>query len=594
VKHTIKRYEPGELSNIENILKGEFSKHMVRREDTIEESTTTETQTTKEEERDLQTTERFDLKNETQNTVNERGNLSSGLSNSTSYGPVLEFRNDNNTPVTGSQQLSQMQASSFSKDITTHAASKVSETVKKQVLLRTVHKFEDKNIHGFDNTKQNAKNVTGIYQWINKTYEAQVFSYGKRLMYDIIVPEPAAFLMYALATTIPEGQGLVKPDELNPEEIDQTNYLIYAEKYEAGNSIEAPPDLKIVTKTYDCSNNFGNTISKIDDLPIPKGYYASQFYNGTVAFDYAPGPHPFVVKIGSTIVMESDDLPRGTNVHVNIGLNNEEDSTGVIINAQNVLKLLLTIQIRCWPTGASNFNWLLQTRAAIQQAYLRKLSEYERRLASLQAILRSNIASRSPNQNLIAIKTELKKACISLFTYQQYETFNAIKYSSEGYPEIDFDRDPEAQGSYIRFFERALEWEQMTYLFYPYFWSRKENWTKRALMSDPDPIFQEFLMAGAARVVVPVRPGYELALTSFMDTGDYWWIGGSVPSVVSDPSADLIEEIKGIEGVPLDEVPYGDPWEVKLTTTLVQVREDSKLPSWKEDPPKSGNWVPEQ
>ena len=58
------------------------------------------------------------------------------------------------------------------------------------------------------------------------------------------------------------------------------------------------------------------------------------------------------------------------------------------------------------------------------------------------------------------------------------------------------------EGRLIEFFEQAFEWEQITYLFYPYFWGRKANWIMLSNQSDPDPAFMQFLQGGAARVVL--------------------------------------------------------------------------------------------
>ena len=603
VKYHIKEYPLGEIAHVENILKGESTTHIVRRQDTVERSISTETQTTKEEERDLQTTERFDLKNETQNTIRAQGQLTSGLSASPSYGQVLEFQGDNTTPITGSQEVSQIQASSYSKEITTSAASKVSETVKQQVLMRTTHQFEEKTIHGFNNVG-GQDHVKGIYQWIDKIYQAQIFSYGKRLMYDIMVPEPAAFLEYVLAKINPEGQYLVKPTEFNlrPDQINECNYMIYAQLYDAIN-IQPPPQPKILTEFYDFDKDAEDNIFKISKFSIPDGYcafQASAISRSWIVTGVSPADKlepRLQVLVGGAVVAEArtnTDTTVNVRHFFNVGLSKEERSVVVIVQGVKWLKLLLNIGIRCTPTTITYLNWQIQTHASIQQAYLNKLSEYEERLANLQMQLRSNIMGRSPEQNLKIIKTELKKAVISLFTYQQYESFNAIKVSKEGYPEIDFDKDPESQGDYVRFFERAIEWEQMTYMFYPYFWGRKENWPKRFLISDTDPNFTEFLKAGSSRVVVPVRPGFERALAHFMDTGEIWWIGGEIPGEAgSEESLNLIEEIREREGAPLNEIPYGEPWEVRLATTLVRVRDvNSDLPAWKEEPPRSGKWVP--
>ena len=63
--------------------------------------------------------------------------------------------------------------------------------------------------------------------------------------------------------------------------------------------------------------------------------------------------------------------------------------------------------------------------------------------------------------------------------------------------------------AYIRFFEQAIEWDHLSYLFYPYFWGRKKTWVEKLVTDEPDARFAAFLQAGAARVILPVRRGYE-------------------------------------------------------------------------------------
>ena len=40
---------------------------------------------------------------------------------------------------------------------------------------------------------------------------------------------------------------------------------------------------------------------------------------------------------------------------------------------------------------------------------------------------------------------------------------------------------------------------------------------------------------------------------------------------------------------PGDEIPQGDPWTVRLPTTLVRLRPDDKLPKWEQN--AEGEWV---
>ena len=43
-------------------------------------------------------------------------------------------------------------------------------------------------------------------------------------------------------------------------------------------------------------------------------------------------------------------------------------------------------------------------------------------------------------------------------------------------------------------------------------------------------------------------------------------------------------------GRPGDEVPVGEPWEIRVATTLVKLRPDDKLPSWTKQ--ADGTWAP--
>jgi hypothetical protein len=53
---------------------------------------------------------------------------------------------------------------------------------------------------------------------------------------------------------------------------------------------------------------------------------------------------------------------------------------------------------------------------------------------------------------------------------------------------------------------------------YPYFWGRQSTWLKHIDIRDGDLEFEDFLKAGFARVVLPVRPGFEsVHLRKFCD-----------------------------------------------------------------------------
>ncbi len=129
----------------------------------------------------------------------------------------------------------------------------------------------------------------------------------------------------------------------------------------------------------------------------------------------------------------------------------------------------------------------------------------------------------------------------------------------------------------------------MTYVYYPYYWGRKSLWLDRLLQRNVDPEHAEFLKAGAARVVVPVRPGFEHAIVHLLETGQLW-NGGDLPQIGSPLYVDILEEIRARQRAPGTEVPVGEPWEIRLPTTLVRLRPDGSLPRWAQD--QNGDWQP--
>jgi type II secretory pathway pseudopilin PulG len=73
----------------------------------------------------------------------------------------------------------------------------------------------------------------------------------------------------------------------------------------------------------------------------------------------------------------------------------------------------------------------------------------------------------------------------------------------------------------VKFLHEAIEWENLIYFVYPYFWDVPAAWDFVRTIEHPDPTRQQFVRAGSARVVLTVRSGFEDAFASFIDTGDF-------------------------------------------------------------------------
>ncbi|HEY7665396.1 MAG TPA: hypothetical protein VH934_19945 [Xanthobacteraceae bacterium] len=588
VRQQLKRYEGGEIGYIENVLKGEFKKRVVSRERTTEETTTVEVETTKEEERDNQSTERFELQREASQVVKEDSSFKAGLSISGSYGPTVDFKASTDFSMNNAKEEATKTASKYSKEVTSRATTKVTERVRTQQVLRTLEVFKESDEHGVDNSKGSG-HVVGIYQWLDKVYEAQVFNYGKRMMFDVMVPEPAAFWIYANSNKPRADTTLSKPAPftLTPAQINEANYPYYVEKYQVSGVKPPPEPYQTISKTFDgTATHDDHNGTKVAEIPIPDGYRAVTGHavsSGSVWDDWRNNWQT-VVAVGKQVWIQSP----GSYVNHYFTLDNEQASVPLGIRTYGLHFWMTTVEVDCQRTDRAYHAWQLDTHTAIMQGYLQLERNYQDELAALTVQSADEIKGRNPLDNRTIERTELKKHTISMFTAQAYDAFGAISNSSQGYPEPWLAR-AEAEGKYIRFFEEAFEWEQMTYLFYPYYWGRKVNWPNRALLQDSDPQFAEFLKAGSARVVVPVRPGFEAALAHFMDTGEIWE-GADPPTLTSPLYVSIIDEIKERTQAPGDEVAQGGPWDVRLPTTLVRLRPDDSLPTWSKQ--ADGSWLP--
>ncbi len=326
VRQHIKRYELGEIANIENILLGESRDKATKHTLTMDRTLVTETEKTTETTSELATTERFELKTEAENVIKEDTSAKAGVSVSAKYGSV-----EINANAEVSYSLSKSQSTKASvdhaKDVTNRAATKVTERVRRQETIRTIETFEETEDHAFDN-KGGQKNISGLYQWVNKVYESQIYNYGKRLLFDLMIPEPAAFLLDSLRSQQPQlrppdpfsvitgsifpggiaghtiaviagsttilkpypatfrdvgPDGYIRPDlasrpitpaDLSLDPDDPSYYGIFAAKYGAA-GIKAPPEEFItVSKGLSSTRDQGGHLLAADDLNIPTGYQA--------------------------------------------------------------------------------------------------------------------------------------------------------------------------------------------------------------------------------------------------------------------------------------------------------------------------------
>jgi hypothetical protein len=594
VKQQIKRYEAGEISDVANVLKSEKREHETRRLERTEETLTTETETTRQQERDLQSTERQEMSKASQDTIREDERFKIGATISGGFGRVVQAEVSTEYETTSSQEQTESTQTSFARDVTQRTASKISERIRSEHTIRTIEEFEEKNAHGFDNTL-GTEHVIGIYQWLDRVYEAQVHDYGIRLFFDVMVPEPAAFLLQAIASRVSAAEGLERPKPFTrkPSELTPENYHDYVRTYQAADVEPPPPLYRTVSLPLEgtTQNATDPELTRTQEVQIPDGYEAVSAWvtasfvawekvDGDVVFDHAA----LWFHVGQNVWKRGYGDGQTQRF---MWLDNEQQTLPVAMRTLFVSSFAAAIEISCRRTSAYE-KWQLKTHAAVLAGYLKLKQDYDDRLAALSVESSTQPEGRNPIENRAIERTELKRQSISTITGQYFEAFGAIRQSATQEARIDFD-EALAEGNYARFFEQAFDWDNMTYEFYPYYWARRTTWVDRLLTQDVDSLHAEFLKAGYARLRIPVNPDFERGVFHFLDTGSVWQ-GGELPEITSTGYVALLEEIAQRRETATEEIPVGPPWDIRLPTTLVRVKPTPALPSWQRN--DEGEWLP--
>ncbi len=648
VKQKLNGYFCGEVAHIENVLKGEAKSRKFRTLDRMEQTYLSETTTTESTEKDSQTTDRFELKKETESTIKEDMSVKAGLTVTASYGPIVATATGDFAYST-SKQDSQKSSSNFAHEVVDRSVSKIEKTVKEQRTTKNLHEVEEINDHSISNVPGTG-NISGVYRWVDKHYTAQIYNYGVRLMFEFILPEPAAFYIYSQNHKLANDINLVPPPDLQTEDtlsqmlhlvptiktprtyhattfkdITESNYQCYVSTYHVQGV--TPPPLQFKTISTSIAKDDmpidanGHAISS-KELVVPAGYVSKRGVWWDVSaiwshfpilevsighnitsrplFMYVspgwspPSAPPFDTRFAYESQLSDISLPKElqdtTNTNDWFG---PETPIPISVNAYNVASFTLNAYALVERTDEAYQQWQLQVFEKITAAYDVLKAEYEQKLAQATNQRGVIIQGHNPGINRQVEQTELKKLCITMLTKpfnDGVNTFNADGAydkleppKQDSPPEFNIDTAI-ANGKFIQFFEQAFEWSQMTYLFYPYFWGKKANWVERSTTYDDDPLFTQFLQAGAARVVVPVPLAYWDAVLLYLQHPCHpIWGGGDVPHIGDSLYLSLAEELRNQTDDLQGATPEGTPWEIVLPTTLVKLQTDpgsSELPTF--------------
>jgi hypothetical protein len=480
VKQWLCGYKAGEISHIHNIMKSEIKERTHRHLEKTEDVFSFSSEQSENTQHESQSTDRFEMKREAEKAIKTDLNIGANANFTynnptygitTSVGATFAYANSN--------QDTQRSSSNYAREIMDKAVSQVQNKATQNRSSTKIFETEETNKHGFDNTKAGATHISGIYRWLDKRYKAQLHNYGERLMFEFIIPEPAAFYVESKlrgfdfeldCPTKPNPPDFEEvkldftPQEITPEKFnelqlqydlsnipnfpvvqtkellfsDPTSGLAFIDKGEANSPYSRNWRCTLRDKNYEVVGVIFRGIIYYHEKALPpvegeEGNPDSFRYN--------------VLQVSLNRKLILDQVHKQfIDVTINDSYDNSiphkdfpdfpiDVASGEIeidIYAKDMKSFAISIEVTLVPSEGALFEWQKKVHKTIRTiekaklekineekrvAYFSQMTEFRQRLSELKTtIINDIIQGRSEAFNKQIINTELKKHCLTLIT----------------------------------------------------------------------------------------------------------------------------------------------------------------------------------
>ncbi len=601
-------YVPGEVSHIENIMAKEYKERSTRNLTSTENTFETSSEREVEESNDTTTAQRHEMNSEVANVIEKDRQNNFGFDSTVSgdYAKVDFTAGAYGDFTLGtSTSNSNSQARTYAEDVTRRALERIVQKTSTKRTSRILREFEENNRHGFDNREGDA-HVTGVYRWIDKVYKNRIVNYGKRLMYEFMIPEPSRYYKQAIivqaeeesATQTEGSPSLTVPKPTHPSEhgingadsITRENYEQFTSLYSIKNP-EAPIDEQVdITGGYNGAPGNGDsnyTFSLPAPINVPTNYVCKSisfnlnYHHKSKVKQYGG----ITISIGGKSKTYSNSKGTGNKSKSDTFTGLNIASPGSISSSTNTKKITqfaLTFTGKCFVSDQEMARWRESIYADIMSAYEEQLRVWnesqELQNADVAVEAQENkptTIATSPKFNQEVVIRELKRLCIEMLTtpfgIQQGKDFYEDGECEPAIPRLELTKQLDNYSSHVKFFEQAFDWSILSSVFYPYYWAKKCDWTSlfQAQAGD-DHMFRAFLQSGMARLIVPVREGFEDAVAFFMETGKIWNGSGMVVETDDELYLSIVDEM-----TVLDKTVEMEEWETVVPSTLTVIQASS-------------------
>jgi hypothetical protein len=500
--------------------------------------------------------------------------------NATASGSFLGFVSGSSSTQFGTQDQTSKSAADSRKDAintTRKASSRVKQSHKITISTTTVTGTSETTTRTLENPSATDPIRIDYFSLMRK-WHVSLYRFGLRLTYDIAVPAPGA-AMRAIYEQLAQLQCKARQDFSFPvayTDITPANYPQLASQY--GAQVPPPPASAMVQIVGGPLPNLPGD-GKHDwvmgqmNVTVPDGYAISDV-KLEVMLSNTNDSRPFYV-LGSG---QAEDLASGEINHTydltasNGFMASFQGSQTITYFVTNCSTGSAVFTITQAPTSQTIQQWTASVWNALYNAAQATFYTQQQSVNAEIASLQNKISSvdtltlrREENEEIMKCVLQwllgpgfdfMLPEVVALYnaqgkdalTYGVSFTGNELNLSASQWTAMFMYQEM------VKFINEAIEWENVIYYLYSYFWDVPTSWSFIRQIQHPDATRQAFLRAGSARVVLTVRPGFEQAWASFVELGDF---GQILPP--GHPYFTIAQQIQAYNNINYPGIPPANP-----------------------------------
>ncbi|PND50063.1 LysM peptidoglycan-binding domain-containing protein [Rhodococcus sp. ENV425] len=443
------------------------------------------------------------------------------------------------------------------KSLTQKASSRSRQEHKVTIATRTETGSEQTSTRTLSNPGPNPIRID--YFSLMRKWHVRLYRYGLRLTYDVVVPEPAATMRrtYARLDQLRSQQGPFvfpySPSDVNrdpvnangaPDPNGKPRYLWLADKYK----VAVPPYPDVHAPVSAEMNGSGNEswMYIALEFTVPEGTRIAELRVTANIGRHPNDENIHLNLIGTNIIIPSEpggsiyfvdrlaQAPDGSNFLLNHTGQQKvtfllDNSAAPFVRVKAILAHAPGVE-EAWRNEVWNAIYgAAQTEYYAQQQQIgEEITELTERLFAVDTLT----LRREENDEIM--RSVLRFVLGKSFEYMPADVLSAFSAAAVNGVDlahgIAFDQNTlnlsaeqwsavRQHEDKVRFINQAIEWENVVSFLYSYFWDVPPSWPFIRDLRHPDATRQAFLRAGAARVVLTVRKGWEARWMRFAREG---------------------------------------------------------------------------